>query len=171
MLGKWPEVLWKQGKLTHDVYEEYIFLCRDGVLPRKRNLQAVREHEEKAARRVAIEERIARVRGNPELFGQFPDLPPVREWLNLFQRDALRYPILVVLGRSAWGKTEWAKSLFRNALEVKIGSLQHFPERMRAFDRAVHDGLILDDVRDLRFCTDHQEKLQGKYDFDVESTP
>ena len=34
VLGRWPETLWKQRKLTHAMYEEYLFLCRDGVLPR-----------------------------------------------------------------------------------------------------------------------------------------
>ena len=33
---------------------------------------------------------------------------------------------------------------------------------------AFHDGLILDDVRDLHFVVDNQEKLQGKYDCLVE---
>jgi hypothetical protein len=39
---------------------------------------------------------------------------------------------------------------------------------MRSFSRKRHDGLILDDVRDLAFLSDHQEKLQGKYDVSVE---
>ena len=43
-----------------------------------------------------------------------------------------------------------------------------FPETMRHFQRAVHDGLVLDDVKDLNFLVSHQEKLQGKYDALVE---
>ena len=39
---------------------------------------------------------------------------------------------------------------------------------MRAFDRSIHDAVILDDVRDLKFVVMHQEKLQGKYDHEVE---
>ena len=35
---------------------------------------------------------------------------------------------------------------------------------MRQFQRGVHDGLVLDDVRDLDFLVSHQEKLQGKHD-------
>ena len=86
---------------------------------------------------------------------------------------ALRYPLLLVLGPSHTGKTEWAKSLFCKPLELKIGTLEHFPEKMREFDRNFHDGLVLDDVRDLKFLSDHQDKLQGKYDSRVEfaSTP
>lgn len=61
------------------------------------------------------------------------------------------------------GKTECAHSLFANALEMKIGPLLYFPDKLRAFDRKVHDGIILDDVRDLRFLTENQDKIQGKY--------
>ncbi|CAE7245581.1 unnamed protein product, partial [Symbiodinium natans] len=122
VLGKWPEALWKQRKLTSAKYEQYLFLTRDGVLARKRNLDAVREHEFPGSAR----------------------------------------------GRSMVGKTEWVKSLFKRALELKVGSLDIFPEGMRAFDRDTHDGIILDDVRDLKFIAEHQDKLQGKYDTRVE---
>ena len=58
-------------------------------------------------------------------------------------------------------------------MELKIGALEYFPEKMRGFDRNRHDGLVLDDVRDLQFLSDHQDKLQGEYDSRVEfaSTP
>ena len=44
---------------------------------------------------------------------------------------------------------------------------------MRKFDRRRHDGLILDDIRDLEFLARQQDKLQGKCDAPVEfaSTP
>ena len=44
---------------------------------------------------------------------------------------------------------------------------------MRAFSRKVHDAIVLDDCRDLRFLVEHQEKLQGKSDAKIEfaSTP
>ena len=72
------------------------------------------------------------------------------------------------LGPSRKGKTEWAKSLFKHPLELKIGSLTFFPDSLRAFKRGFHDRLILDDVRDLQFVVDNQEKLQGKCDCFVE---
>ena len=90
------------------------------------------------------------------------------DWLRQFDCDALRYPILIVLGPSRAGKTEWAKSLFASPLEIKIGSLTFFPDKLQEFKRGVTDGLVLDDVRDLQFIVDHQEKLQGKYDCLVE---
>jgi len=171
--GRWPESLWKAHKLGHAEYERYLYLCRDGVLSRKRNLDAVRDKEarDKASEEMAA--RVRRIRANPDLFRPFPEVPAAAAWLKVFDKDAFRYPLLVVVGPSGTGKTEWAKSLFKNALELKVGSLVHFPDRMRAFTPGTHDGLVLDDVRDLDFLVQHQEKLQGKYDYHVEfgSTP
>ena len=55
-------------------------------------------------------------------------LPAARAWLETFQEDRLRYQVLVVVGPSSTGKTEWAKTLFTKPLELKIGTLQHFPD-------------------------------------------
>ena len=35
---------------------------------------------------------------------------------------------------------------------------------MRRFNRKVYDGLVVDDVRDLTFLSEHQEKLQANYE-------
>lgn len=123
---------------------------------------------EAAAEKEEMTTNTKRLRGNPRLYEPFPTVPAAQEWLSVFKEDRLRYPLLIVLGGSATGKTEWAKSLFRNPLEVKVGALEFFPDGVRAFQRHVHDGLVLDDVRDLKFLVEHQEKLQGKYDAHVE---
>ena len=171
--GRWPESLWKARKLTHEKYEQYLFATRDGVLPRKRNLDACREKEEMDVQQAEIQARVKRIRGNPMLFRPFPKVPQADAWLQLFARDRLRYPILVVWGPSHTGKTEWAKTLFKHPLELKVGTFGHFPSGMKAFNRKVHGGLILGDIRDLQFIVDHQEKVQVKYDALVEfaSTP
>ncbi|CAK9065211.1 Uncharacterized protein SCF082_LOCUS33419 [Durusdinium trenchii] len=168
VIGKWPETLWKQRKISSVTYERLLFLSRDGVVSRKRNLEACLEHEEAHALRLEVDQRSARIRSNPQLYRPFAKVPQAEEWLQMFEVDALRYPIMVVLGPSRAGKTEWAKSLFQNPLELKIGTLEFFPDAMRSFKRGVHDGLVLDDVRDLQFLVNHQEKLQGKYDCLVE---
>ena len=64
VLGKWNDSLWKARKLEHQTYESYAFACRDGVLFRKRNLDAVREHEEEQAERKEMEAAIKRIRLN-----------------------------------------------------------------------------------------------------------
>lgn len=173
MLGKWAEDLWQSYKLTHEVYDEYLYKTRDRVAARKRNLESVREKEMETRQEAEVQAVTKRVRGNPLIFRPFAEVPAASAWLRGFQEDALRYPILVVLGASMSGKTEWAKSLFRNPLEMKIGGLTYFPDAMRTFTRGTHDGIVLDDVRDLAFLADNQDKLQGKYDAMVEfgSTP
>ena len=168
VLGKWAETLYKQYKITADVYERYLYLCRDGVLARARSLQACREHEAKRQAEGDIAARIKRIRSNPAIYKPFPKVQAAIDWLRQFDCDALRYPILIVLGPSRAGKTEWAKSLFASPLEIKIGSLTFFPDKLREFKRGVTDGLVLDDVRDLQFIVDHQDKLQRKYDCLVE---
>lgn len=171
--GRWIDNLWRRHVLTHEVYEAYIFMARDGVLFRKKNLDMCREHEAAAAGSQEIASRVKRIRSNADIYSQFQEIPAVSEWLKLFQEDALRYPILVIHGPSFKGKTEYAKSLFSGYLELKVGILEHFPDEMRKFQRGDHQAIILDDVRDLSFLVQHQDKLQGKYDCLVEfaSTP
>ena len=135
VLGKWPETLWKQRKISDEIYEELLFLTRDGVVSRQRNFQACQARQGKRVSQQAIEDRVKRIRSNPEIYKPFPEIPVVRQWLHLFTKDALRYPILIVLGASRAGKTEYAKSLFQRPLELKIGALEFFPDTMRQFRR------------------------------------
>ena len=171
VLGKWSENLWKERKLHHDTYEEYLYLSRDGVQSRKRNLDEVKGWEDRRAEQNERQAATRRVRA--ELFQPFEEVPVARAWLALFEKELDRYPFLVVLAPSRAGKTEWAKSLFKRPLVLQVGDLEHFPDRMRQFNRKLHDGIVLDDMRDFYFCVRHQEKLQGKVDLDVEfaSTP
>jgi hypothetical protein len=173
VLGVWPDKLWTARKLSDETFKEYLFLCRDGVVSRKRNFDAVLEHDSANAARASIAARTLRIRTNPALYELFGNVPAAQAWLERFRADALRYPVLLVLGPSCCGKTEWASSLFKCPLELKVGTLSYFPDGVRAFNRDKHDGIVLDDVRDLQFLADHQEKLQGKYNALVEfaSTP
>ena len=169
--GKWCENLWKQRKLDHHTYEEYLYLARDGVQSRKRNLDQVRSWEEEREEEKEREAATARVRS--KLFRPFDEVPAATAWLSLFKQELDRYPFLVVLAPSRAGKTEWAKSLFKRPLVLAVGDLEHFPDGLRQFRRNHHDGIVLDDMRDFYFCVRHQEKLQGKVDAKSEfaSTP
>ena len=102
------------------------------------------------------------------MYQPFGRVPQAEQWLDLFTQDALRYPLLLVHAPSFTGKTEWAESLFKNPLKLQVGTLTHFPEGARKLDRGKHDGLVLDDLRDLQFLSEHQDKLQGKYNGVVE---
>ena len=173
VLRKWPQSLWEARKLSHDVYDELLFETRQGVIGAKRNLEAVREHELERKEMQEMVAVAARIRSSPSLLRPFLKVPLAEQWLQSFNEDRLRFPMLLVLGPSHVGKTEFAKSLFVNALELKIGQLPHFPDKMRLFQRRVFDGIILDDIRDLELLAQHQHVLQGKYDERAEfaSTP
>ena len=169
----WPQALWEAHKLSHDVWDELLFLTRQNVVSGKRNLDSVREHELQVAEEAELKAVVKRIRGNPELYRPFVKVPEAERWLQCFQQDALRFPILLVLASSRIGKTEWAKSLFKRPLTLQIGDLTHFPAKMSEFSRSKHDAVVLDDIRDLDFLAQHQHILQGKYDERVEfaSTP
>ena len=171
VLGKWCENLWKERKLDHETYEHYLYLSRDGVLSRKRNLDEVRQWEEAVSEKAERVAATSRVRAR--LFQPFEEVAAATAWLSVFKQDLDRYPILIVLAPSRAGKTEWAKSLFRQPLVLQVGELEHFPDGMRSFRRKYHDGLVLDDLRDMYFLIRHQEKVQGKVDVESEfaSTP
>ena len=166
--GQWPKSLWQAYKLSPGKYEEYLYACRDGVPTFKRLCEVCKDKEDEGAQAVEIQARIKRIRNNSSLYKTFPQVPEADAWLQVFKEDRLRYPILILLGPSGTGKTEYAKSLFQAPLELKLGPLEHFPEGMRMFNRQRHDGIVLDDCRDLRFLVNNQEKLQGKYDSLVE---
>ena len=157
--GKWAFNLWHDRKLEHLVYKDYLIKCRDSVVSRKRNLEAVIEHEQQTAKRQELEARAARITAK---FQKFPEVPAAERWKEIFNAERDRYPILVVYAKSFLGKTEWAKSLFPSYLEVTIGGNTMFPNRLREFDKDKHACLIFDDVRDCAFLVEHQEKLQGK---------
>ena len=166
--GKWPEALWKHYKLDDSMYERYLFLARDGVQARKRNLDACKTWRETQEEQIEINAVVKRIRSNPAVYQPFPEVPQVSAWLRVFKTDRLRYPLLIILGPSASGKTEFGKSLFQSPLALKVGDTEVFPAKMVEFKRNFHDALILDDVRDLNFLISHQEKLQGKYDSRIE---
>ena len=160
----WPEKLWRAYKLDDGVYyNEYLFLCKDNVAAKKRNFETYRAWQRGEALDQDIEDRTKRIRSMPDLYEPFAEVALAQEFLALFKNEALRYPVLLAHAPSYAGKSEWAVSLFKKPLYLEIGSLGLWPPGMKKLDRSVHDGLVLDDLRDLRFLHENQEKLQGKY--------
>ena len=118
--GQWPEALWRQRKLGHDTYEEYLVLCRDGYVTRKRALVAIKEAELQAATEAEILANTKRIKQT--LYKPMKEFPVLIQWRDLFAKDApdaLRFPILVLLAPSRCGKTELAMSLFKAPLKVR----------------------------------------------------
>lgn len=166
--GDWPKKLWQEYKLEGSVYEEYLYLSKDKLAANKRNLELYLNWKRERDLDNTIEERTKRIKNNPALYTPFDKVPAAEEWLAEFSQDAMRYPVLLVHAPSGAGKSEWAVSLFKKPLYVEIGAKCMWPAQMKKLDRSVHDGLVLDDLRDLRFLEENQEKLQGKYNRPVE---
>ena len=115
-----------------------------------------------------VAENAQRIHSNPELYKPFKTFDLVQHWLQTFLKDALRYSIMLVRGFSRSGKTELAKSWFRNPLTLKIGPLLTvFLAKMRTYNRRFHDAIVLDDIRDLQFLVNFQHVFQGKPDEEV----
>ena len=127
--------LFRAYKLSLSVYEDYLYCCRDGVATRKRSPDLLKAKQEEQALKHEVEERTKLLRADAALYQPFKQVPEAAAWLAKFQAPRLRYPVLVVHAPSHTGKTEWASSLFQKPLELKVGTLTHFPEDMRAFDR------------------------------------
>ena len=163
VLGLWPEKLWKCRKLTHEKYLEYLQLSRDGIPARRRNYQEVLEAERQRADDLEMERTVKRIHANPVLHTPFRKFIEIDAWWQAFSEDQKRYPMLIIVAASFMGKTEFAVSLFKSPLLIEIGKLEHFPNSLRAYDRRVHDGIVVDDVRDMKFVTDHQHVFQSKY--------
>ena len=164
--ARWPENLWRRHKLEHDQWDEYIELCRDGVQSRQNNLKRVREAEEKRANAAEREENMKAFRTDPEKNRPFKQFPEIEAWRAIMAEERMRYPILVIIADTNLGKTQLAKSLYPDPLTLDIGPLMFFPDRMRLFNRKKHGAIVLDDVRDMKFLTDHQHILQSRRDDD-----
>ena len=162
--AEWPEKLWKAYKLDDQVYyRDYLFQCKDKIVAKKRNFEAFLARQRAQELEKDIEDRTTRIRSTPALYQPFGWVAQAAEFLALFDHVAMRYPVLLVHAPSYAGKSEWAVSLFKKPLYLEIGASGLWPPGMKQLDRAVHDGLVLDDLRDLKFLHDNQEKLQGKY--------
>ena len=169
--GAWPFNLWKAYKLTDETYKEYLYLCKDALSAEKRNFETYVAWKEERELKQVVEDRQKRLRSNPAIYQPFQEVPEAQAWLRLFEAEDFRYPVLVVHAPSRCGKTMWACSLFSAPLKLQVGTLEFFPEGLRALDRKVHDGLVLDDLRDLIFLSNHQEKIQSTGVVEFASTP
>ena len=166
--GDWPEKLWKRYQLTHKQYREYLIRCRDRVPGRLRNLEEAMQGEGELLDEEELKENAARIHSNSSVHKPFKAFEIAQAWLRTFLQDSHRYALFLVRGVSRTGKTELAKSWFSNPCCMKIGDLLSvFPAKMRRFDRRFHDGIVLDDIRDLQFIVNFQHVFQGKPDEEI----
>ena len=104
-----------------------------------RDVAAVREDEAQKAIAAEVEQRREQLAG---LMSPFRAFRAVSAWEATFLRVRPRYRFLVLHADSRAGKTSFAESLFQNPFVVTV---EDNPELdLKGFDRAVHDGVVLD---------------------------
>ena len=86
----------------------------------------------------------------------------MEDWRAAHAEVAFRYPILLILGPSYAGKTQFAMSIFERPLVLRVGASLTFPDGLRRWTKGSgYDGIVLDDVRNLDFVTLQQDTLQS----------
>lgn len=112
---------------------------------------------EKNLKRVAELSAVSAVSDLYKVGFKFKELKGIEEW-NRSQRT------LVLFGPSGWGKTQYAKQLFKNPL------LCRHRDKLKKFDKFTHDGIIFDDMHfshwDRTYCI-HLLDLDEDSDIDV----
>ena len=141
VLGKWLDDLWTDGKLSNKTYEALSLQVRVGHAGRMRDVQAVaaREKEGKVDQTLAkADAELAKLRAPFRVFSE------VRAWEDSFLNLDFRWKLLVLVADSASGKSSFAESLFEQPFILTVEAAEHLD--LKAFDRDVHDGLVLDNV-------------------------
>ncbi len=155
------------GKLNEDWWLRYHSMLTVGFSRAFEDVKAKRKYEAEQ-KALQMKQESQAIDAELRASGKFIDFPPclvVDEWKQRFSSLEMRYPILVILGPSHVGKTEFAKSLFRNPLLCVVGGSRFIPDKMREYERygeRRHDAVVFDDCRDLDFIRSHQEIFQGK---------
>ena len=84
----WPESLWKAYKLSDSCYNDYLYMCKDKVVAKKRNFEAFQSWRRSRELAGEIEERTAKIRGGPSLYQPFGRVTLAEDFLCLFQKEA-----------------------------------------------------------------------------------
>ena len=69
--AEWPENLWKAYKLIDVCYSEYLFLCKDKLVAKKRNFDTFQSWQRSRDLAQVIEQRTAKIRRDPSLYEPF----------------------------------------------------------------------------------------------------
>ena len=126
-----------QGKLTDDAWLRYHSFLTIGFSKAYEDIRAKRKYAEdekihKMRKEQADIEALLRSSGKLKPFRTYE---PVQRWLAHFGDHRVRYPVLLLLGPSHRGKTEYAKSLFAKPLVLTVGSSNMIPNGLRNYER------------------------------------
>ena len=129
------------------------------------DFDAVEKYRKRAAEekmREHIQKTAKRLKENPDIVPVYPPVGIVEHWKLEFSSDRPRYRIMVVVGASGLGKTDWVLSLFSNPFVMRVGDSDGWPSSFKYFEYFENDAIILDDVRSAKFLVKFQHILQAK---------
>ena len=108
------------------------------------------------------------MRGPPQRMNRFAKLfdggrecfPAVSEWATAFLSVRPRYKFLILHADSRAGKTSYAESLFQNPFVVVVEDNPSLD--LKGFDRATHDGSVLDNCNSFQQLLGWRALLQAQ---------
>ena len=142
--------LWQAGKMTHESCKEELVKSRGSGLQCCYAMVEFVESKEKSVMSDAQIEILGSHLSSKML--AFKSHPDVDEWKRQYEIENLgklvRYKILLLVGKSRSGKTQFAKSLFGNTKTMVLNcqGLGTAIPSLREVNRAVHSCIVFDEV-------------------------
>lgn len=155
--GAWLDALWTDGKLDHATYSSLALKVKVGYESRKRNLQLVLA-DEREARVDQLLVEVAQAQQNLKAPPRF--FQAVRDWEDSFLELRFRWKLLFLVADSASGKSTFAEGLFDNPYVLTVEDSEDLD--LRAFNRELHDGIVLDNVNTWQQVLSWRAVLQAR---------
>ncbi|CAE8602799.1 unnamed protein product [Polarella glacialis] len=150
--AKWFDDLVARGKLTRDKWLEYAFDSTVGFVGRKRNFDAIEQHEKTIAITAASNKLKAEIAvARPKRPWKQELLTMAQEFMSQFATPDDRGSILVLYGPSQSGKTRFAMNDVFGNQPYKVDVGESLDLNIDDVDHRVHSHLVLDNVNSSAF--------------------
>ena len=149
--SQWCMDLWQTQKVTDLLGCCAFYLC---LTPQIKSVYEVTMNKRKADdKRQGREERIQRLRNSKVPFKVYPE---IEEWKAQYEIELDRYNFLILSGPTKVGKTQLAKSLFKNPFTHTDAVC------WTGYDDEVHDCIIFDDIKSIyRYVSENKSLFQA----------
>lgn len=151
---KWIMDLWAKDKIADPISAMAFYNCLTPAAQAQVTMSLNRKRlDNKKAAKVARREAIL------ASFSAFPKIDCVEEWKLHYNTVLARYNFLVLWGPSRTGKTEYARSLFKNPF------IHEDSVCWNGYDEDEHDVIIFDDVKSVyKYISDNRKLFQASSD-------
>lgn len=145
---KWIENLYRKDKMDDCSYERELLASKGRVCTILSEFKFRRERLRELEIEAESRRDLAKIEAN---FKQFVSIPMVHEWLSLFPSSSSadaegrsRWPFLVLVGPSCYGKTAYGASLKPPCLVLNMQ--RSVEPDLRDYVRGEHNSILLDEV-------------------------